>query len=393
MNVQNADTAVELDEKDYYSARDSSHKDLLVYAARESGRSVLQIQSDFGKISKSHSRLNMVEYIRNGLFRNDNFTDEQRAAYISNDLHWDITHTCNNKSWSGAAEDKVLATTLMSAGGVPVPPILAVIDKSSRIYPGITKIGTAEQLRDVVMPNIEGGLFGKIVDGMVSFGAFRIEAADDTHITCSGHDPITYEKFVSEFVGENAYVLQNNLENHPEIGRYASALATVRMVNMVKGDGVFCPLAIIKLPQGNNIADAFWRPGNLASEVDVETGVIQTVAERAEMEVTFHDDHPMSSGLKGLKLPFWDELLEINARAANIFAPIRYQSTDIAITADGPVIIELNYGGGFDLPQYASGRGMLTPEVRSFFEECGVDFGDKPKAKAKKSGFSLFRKG
>ena len=43
------------------------------------------------------------------------------------------------------------------------------------------------------------------------------------------------------------------------------------------------------------------------------------------------------------------------------------------------MVVELNYGGGFDLPQYASGRGLLTPEVRAFFESFGYDFDARPK--------------
>ncbi len=381
MNIQMPLTAADQDRNSYLSARDSSHKDLLVYAARESGRSVLQIQREFRKIAKSHSRLNMVEYIRHGLFRHDNFTDAQRAAYISNDLHWDFTHRCNNRNWGGVSEDKALATMVLSAGDIPVPPIVGIIDRTARIYPGLAKIVTPGQLRDLVMANRESGLFGKIIDGMVSFGAFRIEHADATHVTCTGHAPMTYDAFLSGFVGDNAYILQNTLANHPEIARYASALATVRMMNMVTDEGVFSPLAIIKLPQGNNIADAFWRSGNLACEADVDTGEIRTIAERAGPEVKFHDDHPVTAGLKGMKLPHWDRLLEINERAAQLFAPIRYQSTDIAITEAGPVIVELNYGGGFDLPQYASGRGLLTPRVRAFFERYGCNFEGPSKQK------------
>lgn len=374
MNVPTNISAAELDKANYLSVRDTDHKDLLIYAARNSGRSVLQIQREFRQMAKSHSRLNMVEYIRHGLFRHDDFTDGQRAAYISNDLHWDITHMCNNRSWTTVAEDKVLAGTLLSVGGVPVPDALAVIDTSPRTYPGLAKIATTDQLRALVVANIQGGLFGKIVDGMVSFGAFRIESADATHLTCAGHAPMTYDSFMTDFVAGNAYVLQRNLANHPDIARYAPALATVRMVNMVSDGSVYCPLAVIKLPQGNNIADAFWRSGNLACEVDVATGKIRTISQRAALEVDFHDDHPETPGLKDLTLPHWDRLVEINAQAARIFAPIRYQSTDIAITADGPVIVELNYGGGFDLPQYASRRGMLTPEVRSFFQSHGWSF-------------------
>lgn len=374
MNIQTPVSAVDLDHQSYLSARDSDHKDLLVHAARQSGRSVFQIQREFRQMARSHSRLNMVEYIRHGLFRHDRFTDDQRAAYISNDLHWDITHKCNNRGWTGAAEDKAVAGLLLSAGGVPTPESLGVIDTSPRIYPGLARIAGPDQLRALLLEQIGTGIFGKIVDGMVSFGTFRIESADATHLTCTGHAPMTYASFMADFVGKNAYILQRKLSNHPDIARHASALATVRMVNMVREDGVYCPLAIIKLPQGDNIADAFWRPGNLACEVDVATGVIRTIAERAGPEVKFHADHPTVPGLMGMTLPHWNTLIEINARAAQIFAPIRYQSTDIAITAEGPVIVELNYGGGFDLPQYASGRGMLTPEVRAFFESHGWSF-------------------
>lgn len=255
-----------------------------------------------------------------------------------------------------------------------MPSILGVIDTSPRIYPGTAKIATGEQLRDLVMANQDSGIFGKIVNGMVSFSVFQIIEADATHITCAGHPRTSYDAFIADFIGDNSYALQKTIVNHPTIAPYASALATVRMINLVTDEGVFCPQAIIKLPQGNNIADAFWRNGNLACEVDVKSGVIRTIAERSKFEVTYHDDHPKIPDLMGLKLPHWDSLLEINARAAQIFAPIRYQSTDIAITETGPVLVELNYGGGFDLPQYASGRGLLTPEVRAFFESHGCSF-------------------
>jgi hypothetical protein len=56
---------------------------------------------------------------------------------------------------------------------------------------------------------------------------------------------------------------------------------------------------------------------------------------------------------------------------APIFQPVRYQSMDIAITDDGPVLIEINTGGGFDLPQLASGKGFLTDDVGEFFRSRG----------------------
>lgn len=367
------------DQQQYNQARDLSHGDLLAHAAKTTGRPVLELVKDFRTMARQPSRLNLAEYLRNGLHHPDRADPAMRAQYISNNLHWPITHLCNNQGWTGAAEDKVVAATLLAAAGVAVPETLAVIDRSPRIYPGIDKLTTAEDLRAFLSRNPTGGIFGKIVDGMVSLGAFRVEAADDTHVQCTGLPALTYDTFMTDIVGDNAYVLQRRLDTHSALTPYASALATVRMVNLVQDDGVFCPMAIIKLPQGENIADNFWRGGNLACSINVDSGKIETVARRAGPEVEFLPDHPDTPGLMGMTLPLWDELREMNARAALTFAPIRYQSTDIAITDAGPVVVELNYGGGFDLPQYASGRGLLTPEVRAFFESFGYDFDARPK--------------
>lgn len=35
-----------------------------------------------------------------------------------------------------------------------------------------------------------------------------------------------------------------------------------------------------------------------------------------------------------------------------------------------------NIGGNFELPQLATGSGLLTDEVRAFFESCGCKFND-----------------
>jgi hypothetical protein len=269
-----------------------------------------------------------------------------------------------------------------------VPETVAIIATSAREYPGIQKVSTPESLRDLILGLGTTRLFGKIIDGMVSFGAFSVEDADQTHITCAGHAPMTYADFMTYFLGGNAYMLQKKLENHDDIAPFCSALATIRMVNLVRKDRIDCPRAIISMPQGDQIADTLWRKGNIACEIDTETGEIKSVVTRNGPEIAFLEDHPALAGWKGKKLPHWNALREMNERAARLFAPIRYQSTDIAITKDGPVIVEINYGGGFGLPQNAAGRGLLTPQVRSFFEECGVCFGAR--STPRKSGFWRF---
>ena len=45
--------------------------------------------------------------------------------------------------------------------------------------------------------------------------------------------------------------------------------------------------------------------------------------------------------------------------AAEILPGIRTQSWDIALAAEGPVILEVNYGGDLNLVQLAHGIGVL----------------------------------
>lgn len=385
-------TAFQVDEENYHNAKSGEFPHLLQFAVKKSGRSAFTIAKEFALLQKSYQKINIVEYIRWKLYDSDRYNPAERAAFVSNDLHWPIINKCCDPAWNAVAEDKVIADLVMRESGVPVPETLAVIDRSIRHYPGVQKLGTPEAVRDMMLAQDGSGMFGKVVGGMVSFGAFAIERADETHVTCVGREPMTYETFLTDFIGNNAYIIQKILTNHIDLDTYCSALATVRMVNLIRDGRIDTVIAVIKLPQGENIADAFWRAGNLACEVDVETGTIKTVVRRDGPEMIFLEDHPEIPGLMGLQLPHWKKLREINELAAKVYAPLRYQSCDIAITPNGPVMIELNYGGGFDLPQNASGRGLLTPDIRTFFEECGYDF--HPIAKKRGKGLlGLFRKG
>jgi hypothetical protein len=56
--------------------------------------------------------------------------------------------------------------------------------------------------------------------------------------------------------------------------------------------------------------------------------------------------------------------------ASLVFAGIRTQSWDIALTADGPVFLELSYGD-LNLHQLAHGAGVLDETYREHLRRCG----------------------
>ena len=188
----------------------------------------------------------------------------------------------------------------------------------------------------------------------------------------NGQGWLSYDACMEEFVGATPYLLQSLERNHSFFRRYTDSLATVRVCVLISEDGIRIPFAVLKLPSHENVADSFWRPGNLACNLDIQSGRILSVRSKDSFGTTDHTVHPdTGEPLLGEIVPMWDRVLDIAHRCAPIFQPVRYQSLDIGITQAGPVLIEINTGGGFDLPQLASGEGFLTDEVREFFRACG----------------------
>ncbi len=186
---------------------------------------------------------------------------------------------------------------------------------------------------------------------------------------------MSFDQLFERVIGSRTFLVQAFIENHPAIRTFSNYVATVRTVNLVKSDEVSTPYTLLKIPSATSIADNYWRPGNLLADVDPDTGVIRRVVRGKGLDLEELSNHPETGKpLVGFALPHWSELRKINEACARLFAPLRYLSLDIALTPDGPLIVEVNMGGGFDLPQLARGSGLLTDEFVSFFKECGYKF-------------------
>jgi glutathione synthase/RimK-type ligase-like ATP-grasp enzyme len=69
-------------------------------------------------------------------------------------------------------------------------------------------------------------------------------------------------------------------------------------------------------------------------------------------------------------LPEWTALTALCLKAARAFPGLRMQAWDIALTERGPVLVEVNVGGDFNLPQLAHGSGLMDERFRAFVDRC-----------------------
>lgn len=263
--------------------------------------------------------------------------------------------------------------TILLRAGVATPPILAVLDAGLRLYPGTFAIRTEEDLRNFLVDNAGRPFFGKKLTGMQSVGIFCCVGSDrDTvNLLKKGQIPV---RALFDRLKSQQYIFQPVVRNHPFFADVASNLCTLRLATFVFDDVLRVAFAFMKVPQGDNVADHFKDAGNLALGLDLSTGKITSVRQRLRIG-TLQLDETSSVGVQllGKQLPYWPEVLAAATRVNQVFAPVRYQSMDIAITEGGPVVIEVNMGAAFAGPQMVYGQGLLQPHVLHFLEQAGVD--------------------
>jgi hypothetical protein len=129
---------------------------------------------------------------------------------------------------------------------------------------------------------------------------------------------------------------------------------------------------VAKIATGNNPADNFWRQGNILGAIELETGLISRVVRGTGVEMSLNEAHPDTRRpIVGTLIPQWEALTRLAVSAAEILPGIRTQSWDIAIAAEGPVLLEVNYGGDLNLAQLAHGTGVLDERYIEHLAHCG----------------------
>jgi len=115
-------------------------------------------------------------------------------------------------------------------------------------------------------------------------------------------------------------------------------------------------MAMVRLPTRLSGGKANLHQGAIGTGVDMATGETLTAVWRTSIV----SDHPDTGNpVSGVKIPRWDDLLELGARSWELTG-LGYQGIDIVLDRDkGPLILELNARPGLAI-QIANRAGLET---------------------------------
>ena len=155
------------------------------------------------------------------------------------------------------------------------------------------------------------------------------------------------------------YLIQNKLElleeviiQHAEMDRLnPSSVNTTRMVSVMNDKGEVTILATF-LRIGNGKCVDNFNSGGMVAKVDKNTGII--LEEATDKNGVLYKKHPISGvTIEGFQIPCWEEAKKLVIEAAKMSEHVRYVGWDVAMTENGPTLIEGNQFPGHDIYQVA----------------------------------------
>jgi Sugar-transfer associated ATP-grasp len=336
------------------------------------GKTYQRLLLDLAKASFGPGRLSYDEFIGLRLFDDAWLAGADSSAFVGLDAERRIWIAANNNSeWWGVMRNKLAITTLLGGYGFPVIPTLALYSDAISMR-GVPILREPEALAAFLRSSRDYPLFGKPMDSQRSLGSIGLEAYDHgTDSLVTGADRKTpVDAFAAEVAKhyKGGYIFQRRIAPHARVRAIAgNRLATVRAITILTEQGPQLLRALWKIPAGDNVADNYWRSGNLLATLDLETARVVRVVRGTGLgleEVTHHPD--TGAGLVGVEVPNWHEIVSLALDAASTLSEVPLIGWDMAAVEGGALIVEPNFTPDFFMTQLADRRGMLDARFNAF---------------------------
>lgn len=166
-------------------------------------------------------------------------------------------------------------------------------------------------------------------------------------------------------------LVEECLLQHEDINKiYPRSVNTLRVVTVRGRDGK-CHIvyAFIRIGNGGRFVDNI-NSGGMAAPINLDTGVIEYAA--FDKDSIYYEKHPETGcPIAGYQLPFWKESAQLCIKAAESLPELGYVGWDVAVTPDGPVLIEGNHFPGHDIlqmPPHVPDKIGMLPRFREFID-------------------------
>lgn len=363
-------------------------REWLAFAAEAVGEQPIRSPILIAKALNARFRLRIrpENVIQSGL-------DRRPFSEVVNSVrYWGVLHPALRRiNWHAdggrLVEDKLATAERYLAHGIATAPILAVIgrDEGTHAHGGRFPVANgAGELLDV-LSTAPDELIVKPAAGSRG-GNVRPSERDGNGWRYEG-EIISADEFARRLLSERepgGLLLQPRLRSHPDLAPLGGELGLcgVRINTALLNSGPKLLFQFVKLMGRPGVVDNFrgGRTGNILAAVDERTGEIRAAYCRRPGQrflLSKVEHHPVTGArLTGVRLPQWQESLELALRAAAVCPECPLPGADVALTDQGPMILEINAAWDSNYAELTKGIG-----IKHLFRAIWPELAVEPQAK------------
>lgn len=149
---------------------------------------------------------------------------------------------------------------------------------------------------------------------------------------------------------QNKVFVEDLIVQHPKMSTLSSkSINTVRIVTLVVDNKAHFMYSILRMGIGDMSVDNS-SSGGINTCLDENGRIIKACF--SDKTGLYYTNHPTSGMyLVGFEVPMYKEVIDLCLKAAEEEPRLGYVGWDVAITPDGPIIVEANDLPGYDMPQ------------------------------------------
>lgn len=346
-------------------------------ARQSTGRATASMLFEWAQLRGGIGKIGLTEYLDYQVYRPE-LSRAEKSRFASYRVQNALEQLLVDDYSRILSLDKISYYLLMEGNGLPVPRTHALYAPTSRYFPR-TLLRTPEELGDWLAASDAYPLYVKPAFGGHGKGNMTLLGYSGGQLELVGGKRMPLRQLAETMTDPAGFgwMIQESLLPHPDIAqRCGDRISGVRLHVFLTQGGPRFLIGVWKVNSGLCDSDNFiqGRVGNLAAEIELETGRIIRVVNGIGPDAREVADHPATGAkLLGYALPDWDKLVALLKQAALVFPGYLYQAWDIALSDRGPVPLEINYFGDVDLPQFATGKGFLSPDLMECLRERGLD--------------------
>lgn len=346
----------------------------MVQAQKNTGKSPFRISAEILRLNFGKSRLTPPEYFKYNLFDKK---EDEKTKFIGVKRGTAINLRANFASQlSHLVNNKLLFESVLRGLGIRTTRTQAIFCSPTK-HPSLGSVLLLHSLSDLskYLARANFPIFAKPLTSSQSLGIVGIAGLDESEsqLFLTNGNAMALSDFhdqISQRYQYSGYAFQEMVEMHPDLKEFTNgAVGTFRIVTTTTPDGISVLYAAWKIPGKGSMADNFWREGNLLANVDVGSGEVLRCQKSAGIDAQLIDSSP-ESGRKiiGLKIPLWEHVKKMTLEVASLLPGERVLGFDVAISPDGPILIEANTNPDHGIYQIAADQGFWTDRNAKLFE-------------------------